>query len=106
MPFGGIVGHPPPGDPLPPSVRGGPLPPSLIFAGPSGVGKRLVATALGQALNCTSPSVTLRDNREPAVDACGRCAACTRIARGTHPDVPIIEPGESGAIKIDQVREI
>ena len=31
-----------------------PLPPSLIFAGPAGVGKRLVATALAQALNYTT----------------------------------------------------
>ena len=29
------------------------LPPSLIFAGPAGVGKRLIALAVAQALNCT-----------------------------------------------------
>ena len=32
--------------------------------------------------------------------------ACTRIARGIHPDVLIVEPGDSGSIKIDQVRDI
>jgi len=89
------------------------LPPSLLFAGPFGVGKRLTAVALAQALNCQSPITNqsaaadgLAAGAALPLDACGRCAACTRIARGVHPDVVIVEPGESGAIKIDQVRDV
>jgi DNA polymerase-3 subunit delta' len=29
-----------------------------------------------------------------------------RIQRGVHPDVVIVEPGDTGAIKIDQIREV
>ncbi len=82
------------------------LPPSLIFAGPSGSGSRQTAVALAQALNCLSP---LRaDSAQPGalpLDACGACAQCQRIARGVHPDVLVIAPAENGAIKVDQVRD-
>jgi len=97
MPFRDIVGHRRLVGLLSRSVVRDALPPSLILAGPAGVGKRLAALATAQALNCIAP----KDG-----DACGTCAACTRIARGVHPDVLIVEPGETGSIKIEQVREI
>jgi DNA polymerase-3 subunit delta' len=77
----------------------GTLPPSLIFAGPEGVGKRMTAVALAQLMNCLQPDTFA------GLDACGTCASCKRIARGVHADVLMIEPGDTGAIKIDQVRD-
>jgi DNA polymerase III subunit delta' len=88
------------------------LPPSLIFSGPAGSGKRQTAIAMAQALNCLAPIFSSDDESgrqgppEKMIDSCGTCAACTRIARGVHPDVLVVEPGENGSIKIDQVRDI
>jgi DNA polymerase III delta prime subunit len=52
MPFRDVVGHVRLIDLLSRSVAGGTLPPSLLFAGPAGVGKHLAAVAVAQALNC------------------------------------------------------
>ena len=108
MPFREIIGHRRIVALLARSARRASLPPSLIFAGPSGIGKRLAAVATAQALNCLAPiDRSNADATEPLErDACGTCAACRRIARGTHPDVLIVEPGDSGSIKIDQVRDV
>jgi DNA polymerase-3 subunit delta' len=111
MPFRDIIGHRRLVALLSRSIQRGTLPPSLILAGPSGVGKRLVAVATAQALNCTGASQSgpfkeVGQSDPLRGDACGTCAACTRIARGVHADVLIVEPGDSGSIKIDQVRDI
>jgi len=101
MPLRAVVGHRRLLALLARSIERGSLPPSLVFAGPSGVGKRTVAIAAAQLLNCTN-----RTGGAPDIDACGECAACTRIARGVHADVITVQPGDSGSIKIEQVREV
>jgi DNA polymerase-3 subunit delta' len=125
MPFRDVIGHRRLLALLSRSIHRGSLPPSLIFAGPSGVGKRLTAIAAAQAANCLEPRIHLStpgsalDARPSAparqdetsaleieLDACGRCPACSRIARGVHPDVLILEPGDSGSIRIDPVRVV
>jgi DNA polymerase-3 subunit delta' len=123
MPLRDIVGHVRLIKLLSRSAAGGTLPPSLLFAGPSGIGKRLTAVSLAQTLNCLAIGPANPESRTPnpeaghpnpesripnpePIDACGVCAACTRIARGVHPDVLLVEPGDNGSIKIDQVRDI
>jgi DNA polymerase-3 subunit delta' len=101
MPFSEVVGHARPLGLLSRSIARGTLPPSLLFTGPEGVGKRLAAQAVAQALNCLAP---VRDLAYP-IDACGRCSPCRRIAKGSHPDVLVLEPSDSGNIKIDPIRE-
>jgi DNA polymerase-3 subunit delta' len=78
------------------------MPPAMLMAGPAGVGKRLTAVAIAQAVNCLQPQSSSEFER----DACGECASCRRIARGVHPDVIVVEPGETGAIKIEQLRDV
>ena len=99
------------------------LPPTLLFAGPPGVGKWAVARAVAQAINCQTP---VRSPNDPSTrlnpasqdsnslragpagvltfDACGTCRACDRIARGVHVDTIAIEPDELASIKIAPVR--
>ena len=79
------------------------LPPTLLFAGPPGVGKWAVARATAQAINCSEP---VRSAGELAIDACGKCRACDRVARGVHVDVLALEPDERASIKIEVVREM
>jgi DNA polymerase-3 subunit delta' len=101
MPFRDLAGHRHVLDLTARAAARGSLPPSLIFAGPDGVGKRLAATSLAQLFNCPSPSA---GDSESAPDACGHCTVCRRIARGVHADVLMIEPGDTGSIKVDQAR--
>jgi DNA polymerase-3 subunit delta' len=72
MPFRDITGHRQLLQLIARAAVRGTLPPSLIFAGPEGVGKRMAAVALAQLLNC--PNRT-------GDDSGGGCASCTRIAR-------------------------
>jgi DNA polymerase-3 subunit delta' len=104
MPFRAITGHRPLLELLARANARGTVPPSLLFSGPAGVGKRLTAVALAQALNCQRP--VSPDPSGSATDACGECSACSRIARGVHADVLIVEPGDTGAIKIEQIRDV
>jgi DNA polymerase-3 subunit delta' len=100
--FRNLLGHGPTLALLSRAIQAGTLPPSLIFAGPAGIGKRSAALACAQALNCLTPAPP--GDALPA-DACGACAVCRRMARGLHPDVSVVVPGENGSIKIDAVRD-
>ena len=106
MPFREIVGHTRVVTLLSNAIARETLPPAMLFAGPAGVGKRRTAIAVAQALNCTAHNVSVGATTATAVDACGTCSACVRIARGAHPDVLIVEPDDNGKIKIEQIRDV
>ena len=98
MPLAEIIGHAPVIALLRKAVSRQRVPQSLLFAGPSGVGKRAVAMALAQAVNCPVRRQAHGD------DACGQCPTCLRIARGQHTDVAVVDKGEDASIKIDVIR--
>lgn len=100
---GGILGHEREMEILGNAVSSGRVAHAYLFAGPDGVGKRLVARAFAAALNCAA-------GRE---GACGVCPDCSKIANSTHPNVvevfPADKDGEAdpgGLIRIDRVREV
>jgi DNA polymerase-3 subunit delta' len=73
---------------------------AYAFVGPSGVGRRLTALALAQAVLCPRR-------------ACGACAACRRVSAGQHPDLSVVapvppagNPRGTPSLRIEQVREV
>jgi DNA polymerase-3 subunit delta' len=96
------------------SLKQGRMHSSLLFIGPEGIGKFLVARQLAKAVNCDNPD-------EPG---CGRCPSCLKIDKGQHPDVHIIDSSGMGldadepasgddttehssqTIKIEQIRQL
>lgn len=95
MPFRDIVGHRHLTSLLSRAVSRGTVPPTLLLAGPAGVGKWRVARAIAEALNCLTPVEG---------DACGTCRACDRIGRDMHVDVLFLVADDTGKIKVDEVR--
>lgn len=112
MPLGSIVGHAPIVALLRQAVARGRVPQSLLFAGPEGVGKRAVAIALAQAVNCpvrrdAENASRKNDTKDTSKkdDACGTCPTCERIARGAHTDVVLLDRGDDATIKLKFLRE-
>ena len=68
---------------------------AFIFSGPEGIGKRMIAKLIAGQLNCTGQ----------ADRPCGSCSACLKIQNQTHPDLHIIQNGQS-QIKMEDIRGI
>lgn len=81
-------------------------PHALLFAGPEGVGRSLLARTYAQMLNCerrpggpldesSANSMFGAEEFAPVEIPCGTCRHCRLIAEGNHPDVIEVEPGDT-----------
>lgn len=92
--FDNVIGHEVTVQKLLAMLAANRMPNSLLFVGPSGQGKRLVALGLAQALLC-----------EQSRQACGRCPSCYRVTAQQSEGLILLAP-ERGQIKIDSAREV
>lgn len=90
-----LVGHRERLTPLLEAHQKGRLASALLFAGPSGVGKRLAAHVLAQTLVC----------EKAELHACGSCGPCSRVEKGQSESLLEVQPDGAG-IKIEQARDI
>jgi DNA polymerase-3 subunit delta' len=95
MQWNKIVGHDENVNSLKAMLVNGRVPHALLFVGPEGVGKAVVATIFAAGLLCTG------EGRKP----CGECSSCCRVRSLSHPDLVVMSP-DGASIKIDQVREL
>lgn len=73
------------------------IPSAYLFAGESGIGKKLTAINLAKTLNCLKPKTP--------IDCCDECSSCKKIDSRTHPDFLMAAP-EKGEIRVDEIRMI
>jgi len=72
---------------------------AYLFTGPPGLGRRTLALAFAQALNCPNPVAP----GEP----CGKCKTCQQIERMQYADLAVIQAEkEGGTLKVEQIRAV
>lgn len=95
MPFQNIIGNSQTIEILKKYIAQGTLSGGYLFTGPEGIGKKLTALTLAKAVNC----------EEGLLEPCAGCPSCRKIEKNQHPDVHLIESGDSD-IKIDDIRQL
>lgn len=97
--FAKIIGHETQKKQLLTMLREQLLPHALLFTGPSGVGKKMVARALAAAILC-------QNEGEP----CGHCESCLAMKADSQLNYYEIVPEKRGksvsVIRIEQIRAI
>ena len=89
-----IYGHKPQLKKLLKAKRDNHLPHALLFAGPSGIGRKKAAWALAQTLLCKE--------QDPA---CGECVSCISVEREKNQHILFIHP-DGLYIKVDSIRQV
>ncbi len=92
-----IAGHEEQKKALRTMLHEGRMPHALLFAGPDGIGKKMLAHVLAAAVLC-----------EGQDGPCGSCASCQALRLGSHPDYLEVMPEKNGKsaaqIRIEAIR--
>ncbi|MDX1946565.1 MAG: DNA polymerase III subunit [Pirellulaceae bacterium] len=92
-----LRGHAPILDQFRHALSRGRLASTFLFVGPAGIGKRLLALHLAQALLCER-------RPEERLDPCGECPSCRQVLAGSHPDVEIVgKPADKAFIPVESL---
>ena len=97
MSFANIYGHSKQIDMLKKALASERVGHSYIFSGLDAIGKKTLAMAFAQALNC--------ENAALQNDACGACSSCRKMIHGNHPDIHLVAT-EGQFIRIEAIRNI
>ncbi len=74
------------------------LPSALLFVGPAGVGKRLIALEVAKQIFCDDPT-------HPQA-GCGKCKSCSIFEAGNNPDLHLLHCSAKEQSGTDSVREL
>jgi DNA polymerase III subunit delta' len=90
----------------------------LLFYGPEGVGKRLLAVEVAKSLNCTPSPYPLpkgegktgllpmgEGGHRPDEGSCGVCLSCKKIAAGHHADVRVVDLAWQAALREEPIEK-
>lgn len=95
MSWGRVIGHERPRERLQRAIARGRLASTYLFVGPAGIGKRMFAMRLAQALLCERAA-------EAELQPCEHCASCQQVAAGAHPDLEMVaRPAERMVLPIE-----
>ena len=96
--FHDVIGHEKTIDRLKSAIRNDRVSHAYLFVGDAGSGKKTLARAFAQALQCQS--------RTEDGDACGTCASCVRSAGGNHPDLITWKHEKAATFTVDDARRL
>ncbi len=114
MPFENLLGNQFQKEILLNTVRKNRICHSYIFSGVDGIGKKLFALEFAKLANCTNkdkfPNLSqiqsdkVTDPTEGNVIGKCNCLSCSKIEKGVHPDVTLLDYKNEKTIKIDNIK--
>jgi len=94
MPFERVLGQARAGRILAGFLSSGRIPSALLFCGPQGVGKALMAREFAKALLCRLPT--------GAAGPCDACQDCRAVDKGNHPDLKAVNASYQASLREEE----